>query len=97
MERAPADRRVLEVRTRQREDVACLEICDSGCGLEGAECDRLFDAFYTTKEEGMGMGLSLSKSIAESHGVTIRFQTNGDRPGLTFFVDFPTIGGSVHG
>ena len=45
-----------------------VEVQDSGAGLEGLELDRLFDAFYTTKPDGMGIGLAVSRTIIESHG-----------------------------
>jgi signal transduction histidine kinase len=45
-----------------------LEVRDSGPGLKEGDADRLFDAFYTTKANGMGMGLAISRSIAEAHG-----------------------------
>jgi len=45
-----------------------VEVRDSGPGVDPAHLDRLFEAFYTTKEEGIGMGLSISRSIIEAHG-----------------------------
>jgi PAS domain S-box-containing protein len=45
-----------------------VEVQDSGTGLEGLALDRLFDAFYTTKPDGMGIGLAVSRTIIESHG-----------------------------
>ena len=45
-----------------------LEVRDSGPGLKEGDANRLFDAFYTTKANGMGMGLAISRSIAEAHG-----------------------------
>ena len=41
---------------------------DSGTGLDPKRADRLFEAFYTTKAEGIGIGLSISRSIVEAHG-----------------------------
>jgi signal transduction histidine kinase len=48
------------------EDVV-ITVRDSGPGLERTSRDRLFDAFYTTKPDGLGMGLAISRSIVESH------------------------------
>jgi signal transduction histidine kinase len=45
-----------------------VEVRDSGSGLDAAHLDRLFHSFYTTKPDGMGMGLSISRLIVEAHG-----------------------------
>ena len=45
-----------------------IAVRDSGEGLDPANLERVFDAFYTTKPEGMGMGLAISQTIIESHG-----------------------------
>ncbi|WFU39152.1 ATP-binding protein [Bradyrhizobium sp. CB82] len=61
--------RQLLVRTQEAELSGVLvAVRDSGPGLEAATLDRLFDAFYTTKPGGLGMGLSISRSIIEAHG-----------------------------
>jgi signal transduction histidine kinase len=62
-------RRELLIRTEQDGPGSVLvAVRDSGPGLEPESLDRLFDAFYTTKPSGMGMGLSICRSIIEAHG-----------------------------
>jgi C4-dicarboxylate-specific signal transduction histidine kinase len=61
--------RVLQLRTHQLDaDNVQLEVHDSGVGIDPKEAHLLFNAFYTTKQDGMGMGLSISRSIVEAHG-----------------------------
>ncbi|WP_158543501.1 PAS domain-containing sensor histidine kinase [Dyella solisilvae] len=60
--------RLLTIRTACGEDDhVCLLVRDTGIGLPAEESERIFDPFYTTKRDGMGMGLSVSRSIIESH------------------------------
>ena len=62
-------RRVLRVNTRLDGDGSVLvAVEDCGMGLDPANCDRVFDPLFTTKREGLGMGLSISRSIVEAHG-----------------------------
>jgi signal transduction histidine kinase len=61
---------------------------DSGIGIDPEDLDRLFDAFHTTKNDGMGMGLSVSRSIIEAHHGRLCAMSN-DGPGATFFVSMP--------
>jgi signal transduction histidine kinase len=49
-------------------DQVLITLKDSGTGIDPAHMDRIFDAFFTTKDRGMGMGLSICRSIVESHG-----------------------------
>jgi signal transduction histidine kinase len=56
---------------------------DTGIGLDEQSLERVFEAFYTTKPEGMGMGLAISRSIVENHGGRLWAVPN-DGPGATF-------------
>ena len=68
-----------------------VAVRDSGPGLSPASFERLFDAFYTTKAEGMGMGLSICRSIVESHGGRI-WATRDFGPGATLQFTLPLPG-----
>jgi C4-dicarboxylate-specific signal transduction histidine kinase len=65
-----------------------VEVVDSGHGLSGSERDQLFDAFFSTKHDGLGMGLAISRSIIESHGGAIGATSNLEG-GATFFFSLP--------
>jgi signal transduction histidine kinase len=70
----------------QNSDVILVEIRDYGTGL--ADAEKAFEAFYTTKENGMGMGLSICRSIVEAHGGRLGI-TPSKGPGTTFFFTLP--------
>jgi signal transduction histidine kinase len=81
--------RQLVIRTeRDEEDRVRLSVRDTGVGFEAQGVDRLFDAFYTTKSSGMGIGLSVSRSIIESHKGRL-WATPNDGPGATFSFSIP--------
>jgi PAS domain S-box-containing protein len=76
--------RVLVIRTqRYGDDELLVAVEDAGIGIAPENLDRLFGAFYTTKPDGMGMGLSISRSIMEAHGGRV-WATRNNGPGMTF-------------
>jgi signal transduction histidine kinase len=82
--------RQMVIRTeRDEEDRVHLSVRDTGVGFEPQGADRLFDAFYTTKSNGMGIGLSVSRSIIESHKGRL-WATPNDGPGATFSFSIPS-------
>jgi signal transduction histidine kinase len=81
--------RILRIRTAQQDpDSVLVAVQDSGMGLDPAQLERIFDAFYTTKQGGMGIGLSVSRSIIDAHGGRIWAALN-EGPGLTFRFELP--------
>jgi PAS domain S-box-containing protein len=81
--------RMLAIRTERDEcDSVCLRIEDTGVGIAPQDMERLFEAFYSTKSDGMGMGLSVSRSIIESHRGRL-WATPNDGPGTTFSFSVP--------
>ena len=81
--------RQLVIRTERDEgDRVRLTVQDAGVGFDPQAADRLFDAFYTTKGDGMGIGLSVSRSIIERHHGRL-WATLNDGPGATFSFSIP--------
>jgi signal transduction histidine kinase len=87
--------RQLVIRCAQRDPKNVLvTVQDTGAGFALEESERLFDAFYTTKQNGMGMGLAISRSIVESHGGRI-WATPNNPTGAAFHFTLPA-GGKMH-
>jgi PAS domain S-box-containing protein len=89
--------RQLVIGTGQDEDGQVnLTVRDVGTGFDPHHVDRLFEAFYTTKSGGMGIGLSISRSIIESHNGRL-WATLNDGPGATFGFSIPAGSGKPNG
>ena len=89
--------RQLIIRTALDEDDRVrLTVQDAGVGFEAQAVDRIFEAFYTTKNDGMGIGLSVSRSIIESHHGRLWAEPN-DGPGATFSFSIPWRAESAKG
>ena len=86
-----ADRpKLLRVKSANLDgDIVAVAIEDSGTGIEAGKVDRLFDAFFTTKPNGMGMGLSICRSIIEAHNGRLGVSA-GARYGSVFQFELPT-------
>ena len=75
--------------TRTEDGQLLISVSDSGKGLPGEQPERIFEAFFTTKPQGTGMGLSISRRIIESHGGRLWASLNTGR-GATFQFTLPT-------
>lgn len=90
MSNQPEGTRRIQLKTLLEQEDVLIAVADTGPGLPVEEAPRIFDAFFTTKPDGMGMGLSISKSIVEAHGGRIEALP---RPGggTLFHVRMPAV------
>jgi signal transduction histidine kinase len=80
---------VLTVKSQRDESGRVLvSVSDTGVGLPAEKADQIFNAFFTTKPQGSGMGLAISRSIIESHGGRL-WATPNDGPGASFHFTLP--------
>jgi signal transduction histidine kinase len=89
-------RRLVISSKRDDADQVCLSVEDTGVGVDPERAEQLFEAFYTTKPEGMGMGLAISRSIIESHHGRLWAAAN-EGPGATFSFSIPSGSPSAAG
>ena len=83
----PRDRRII-ITTASTPDGVRIEVCDYGLGMEPEVVDRLFEPYFTTKTDGLGVGLSISQRIIQAHGGHLTANPNADR-GMTFQFTMP--------
>jgi signal transduction histidine kinase len=78
----------LSVRSQRQDSQLLLSVSDTGVGLPTEKVEQIFSAFFTTKPQGSGMGLSICRSIVESHGGRL-WATANDGHGATFYFTLP--------
>ena len=93
MMETPPESRKLVIFSKRKKDLdgkswVHVSVQDSGHGVRFEDSDKLFDSFFTTKIEGLGIGLNLVKSLTQSHGGQILWANNSER-GVTFTLEFP--------
>jgi two-component system sensor kinase FixL len=88
LESSKGEREIL-IRTKRLDtDTIIVEVKDSGCGIPTHNIPKLFTHFFTSKPDGLGMGLSISRSIVEAHGGRLDVKNNPDRS-ATFYFTIP--------
>jgi PAS domain S-box-containing protein len=86
--------RELLISTQQRETDGLVSVGDSGPGIDPGKLERVFEAFYTTKSGGVGIGLSICRSIVDAHGGRLWIKAN-KRGGTTFHFTVPSATNEV--
>jgi len=86
----------LTITARQDENRQILvSVSDTGMGLPPEQTEQIFNTFFTSKSQGTGMGLPISRSIIESHGGRL-WATSNSGPGATFRFTLPVEAAAVH-
>lgn len=92
---AASARRLVTVRVRRLSATARLEVEDTGPGVDPRLGDRIFEAYFTTKAAGTGLGLRLCRSFAEAHGGRISCAPPRPRRGARFSLELPAVSGEA--
>ena len=88
LENSKGKREILVRTSRKDTGTVLVEVKDSGCGIPSHNMPKIFTHFFTSKPDGLGMGLSISRSIVESHGGRLGVKNNPDS-GVTFYLAIP--------
>jgi two-component system, LuxR family, sensor kinase FixL len=93
MKQCPASERKVKLQARaQGEELIKIAVTDCGTGLRGDNLEKFFQPFYTSKRDGLGIGLSICRSIVEAHGGNL-WAENNNGTGATFYFTIPVGGG----
>ena len=90
MKETPSENRIISIRTSRVEEFAELSVSDRGPGIPEDKSKEVFEPFFTTKAEGMGMGLSIARTIIEAHDGQI-WAENRDGGGALFRIRLPLV------
>ena len=91
MQDTPRENRIISIRTSRLEDFAELSVSDLGPGIPEEKLKEIFEPFFTSKPGGMGMGLSIARTIIEAHHGLI-LARNRDHGGASFRIKLPLVG-----
>jgi signal transduction histidine kinase len=83
-----SDERIISIRTWRVENFAELSVSDRGSGIPEGKLKEIFEPFFTSKAEGMGMGLSIARTVVEAHNGRI-WAENGGNGGALFWIRLP--------
>ena len=86
----PNSKKTATIEVCATTDQVVIAVHDSGVGVDESQRDRLFDAFFTTKPTGLGMGLAISQGIVEDHGGSLKYEPRDDG-GSSFVIELPTV------
>ena len=90
MKDTPSEKRTISIRTLGVENFAELSVSDLGPGIPEDKTKEIFEPFFTSKAEGMGMGLSIARTIIEAHNGLI-WAENRDHGGASFRIKLPLV------
>src|SRR6266853_1070583 len=90
MKDMPSEQRTISIRSSRVENFAELSVSDRGPGIPKDKLQGIFEPFYTSKAEGMGMGLSIARTIIEAHHGRI-WAKNRDHGGASFRIRLPRV------
>ena len=90
MQDTTRENRIISIRTSRLEDFAELSVSDLGPGIPEEKLKEIFEPFFTSKAGGMGMGLSIARTIIEAHHGLI-LARNRDHGGASFRIKLPLV------